>query len=315
MPDLRGSRISRELFLAGFGIELASVPPWVIDRITAVLEEHEFHAGDKMYRRGEAPEYLYFMREGAVRMTKEGKAPWTFQGRWLLGIHDAMSDERTRDAEALVDFTAMQVPIAGWLELLEDSPTLSRAGVLNAARTLARLEERSPSGPARPPRLVSPFFAPGAPRGPLSLVEKLAALVDLRMLRGAGVQALVDLAATSEEVSFDADQIIFPRGVERERMMLLVDGEARTDRLDPAMERRYGPGDLLGGVYSFGTMAPPWEARATAPGRGVAFRIESWFDLMEEHFDLVRSTFSALSARREMLLEHLAEASGGLVLT
>jgi CRP-like cAMP-binding protein len=313
MPDPLGARISRELFLAGFGVELTAIPPWVVDRMTALLEEHEFRAGDKLFRLGDPPEYLYFMREGSVRLTKPGRAAWTFQGRWLLGIHDAFSDARSRDAEALVDFGAMRVPISGWVELLEDSPALARAGVMNSARGLSRLEERSPGGPPRPPRVVSPFPAPA--KGPLTLVDRLAALVDVRMLRGAGVQALVDLAATSEEVHFDQDQIIFPRGVERERIMLLVDGEARSERADPAVERRYAAGDLVGGVNGFGAHALPWEARATSAGRGVAFRIESWFDLMEEHFDLVRSTFAALTARRELVLEHLAEAEGGLVLT
>jgi hypothetical protein len=36
---------------------------------------------------------------------------------------------------------------------------------------------------------------------------------------------------------------------------------------------------------------------------------------MEEHFDLVSSTLSALGARRDLLIDHLAEESGDLVLT
>jgi CRP-like cAMP-binding protein len=313
MPEPRDSRISRELFLAGFGIELASVDPWVIDRMTSLLEEQDFRSGDVLFTRGDPPAFLYFMQEGAVQMSKPGRAPWTFRGRWLLGVHDAVAEGRSRDAKALVDFRGMRVPITGWMELLEDSPSLARAAVMNAARSVSRLEERSPSGPPRPPRVMSPLLARAL--GPLSLVDRLAALVDVRMLRGAGVQALVDLAATSEEVFFDRDQIVFPRGAERERMVLLVEGEVLATRLDPAVERRYGPGDIVGGVNGFGQPSLAWEASATMPGRGIAFPIESWFDLMEEHFDLVRSTFSALMVRRELLLEHLAEASGGLVLT
>jgi hypothetical protein len=36
---------------------------------------------------------------------------------------------------------------------------------------------------------------------------------------------------------------------------------------------------------------------------------------MDEHFDLVRAAIGALGLRREVLLEHLAEQSNGLVLT
>jgi hypothetical protein len=218
-----------------------------------------------------------------------------------------------REAVALKDFHAMKVPITGWQDLLEDSPALARRAVMNSAAGLALLEERVPKGLPRPPRVVSPLGA--AHPGALTLVDRLAALVDVRMLRGAGVQALVDLAAASEEVSFEKDQLLFPRGFERLHMLLLVDGEVQASRQDPAMERQYGPGDVVGGVSAFGPQALPWEVRALTFGRGIAFPIEAWVDLMEEHFDLVRSVLAALLVRRELILEHLAEAEGGIVLT
>jgi CRP-like cAMP-binding protein len=306
--------ISRALFLAGFGIDIDAIDPWAIDRMTSLLDEQDFRAGDRLYARGDPPDHIYFMQDGAVQMSKPGRAPWTFRGRWLLGVYDAFSDQgRTRDAMALSDFHAMQVPAAPWLELLEDSPPLARAAVTNSARSVAQLEERSPKGPPRPPRVVSPLAAVRS--GPLSLVDRLAALVDVGMLRGAGVQALVDLAADSEEVSFDRDQVILPRGVERKWMFLVVDGEILSTRADPVLERHHLPGDIIGGVSAFGAPALAWEAKALSPGRCIAFAIEAWFDLMEEHFDLVRSTLAALLRRRELLMEHLAEEAGGLVLT
>jgi CRP-like cAMP-binding protein len=309
-----GLRISRELFLAGFGTQVASIEPWILDRMTSMIDEQDFRAGDLLFSRGDSPEFLYFMRDGAVQMSAPGKAPWTFRGRWLLGAFDAVSGQgRTRDAKVLADFHAMKVPIPGWMELLEDSPRLARAAVTNIALGVAQLEARSPTAPPRPPRVVSPLGT--AHPGPLSLVDRLAALVDVRMLRGAGVQALVDLAAASEEVAFDRGLVLFPRGIERDRMILLVEGEVVCSRADPDVERRYGPGDIVGGACGFGQQALAWDAKATAPGRGVAFPIEAWFDLMEEHFDLVQSTMTALFVRRELLLEHVAEASGGIVLT
>jgi hypothetical protein len=62
-------------------------------------------------------------------------------------------------------------------------------------------------------------------------------------------------------------------------------------------------------------VADTWQAQATAPTRAISFPIEALFDLMEEHFDLVRSTLAALGARRELLLEYLATQSRDLVLT
>ncbi len=314
MPDRTPTKVGREIFLAGLGLDLDSIEPWVIDRMVSMLDDQDFHAGEVLFSRGDPPEFLYFMHDGEVRLTREGRAPWTYRGRWLIGAYDAVSEQgRARDAVAVRDFHAMRVPAADWLDLLEDSPRLAHAAVLNVARGVAELEKRVPGGLPQ-----SPAHHPGALRrlpAALSLLERVAAMVDVSMLRGGGVQALVDLAADSQEVSFDLGSIVFPRGVQHQQLIVLVEGEVLSTRVDPALERRYGPGDVLGGVAAFGAPALAWESRATTPGRGIAVDIEAWFELMEEHFDMVRSTLSAILARRELLLDHLAEASGGIVLT
>jgi CRP-like cAMP-binding protein len=64
-----------------------------------------------------------------------------------------------------------------------------------------------------------------------------------------------------------------------------------------------------------GRVADAWQARAMTAVRGVSFPIDALFDLMEEHFDLVRSTLAAVGARRDLLLEHMASESSDFVLT
>jgi CRP-like cAMP-binding protein len=46
---------------------------------------------------------------------------------------------------------------------------------------------------------------------------------------------------------------------------------------------------------------PAWRARAATPVRALAFRVEDWFDLLEEHFEMVRATLRALARQREQL--------------
>ena len=94
-----------------------------------------------------------------------------------------------------------------------------------------------------------------------------------------------------------------------------ADGFNLAEREKPAVERRYSPGDLVCGAAILGRVADAWQARAITITRGISFPIEALFDLMEEHFDLVRSTFVALGARRELLIAHLAAESKELVLT
>ncbi|HEX3344445.1 MAG TPA: cyclic nucleotide-binding domain-containing protein [Polyangiaceae bacterium] len=314
MDEERVGRIGREMFLAALGMPLDDVPTWVLDRMTSILEEQDIKAGQALFTAGESVEFLYFMRDGAVRYTREGGPSWTLQGRWVIGAFEALGDRpATHTATAVGGFRGMRVPAAAWNEMLEDSFQLARSAVVNASRALMRVEERIPTGAPESRRETATL--PSIPPGTLSLVERLALLLDVRMLRSAGVQALADLAAASRQVSFAAGEAILPRGVGGEELLRVVDGEVLADREGPAMVRRYGPGDLVCGAAILGRVAEPWQALATAPTRVIAFPVEAFFDLMEEHFDLVRSTLSALGARRALLLEHLAADAGELVLT
>jgi CRP-like cAMP-binding protein len=303
VADLTHGRLGREVFLASFGVALSDLEPWVVDRITSLLVDRWVSTGTILYREGEPPEDLYFMLDGAVRLSRDGVPPWILRGRWVVGAMEGMADStRMRTATALTEFQAMEIPIRDWVELLEDSFPLARAAVLNAARSTAHLEERVPVFPPAPRRVKA---LPSD--GPLGLVERLALLADVRMLGVAGVQSIVDLAAASRETHFEAGATLLERGAERHEILLVVSGEVAADRLDPSVERRYGPGDIVCGVASFGAPAPLWQARAVTATRVISFPVEVWFDLMEEHFDLVKSALAAVGRRREVLLEQMAQ--------
>jgi CRP-like cAMP-binding protein len=314
MDEERTLRIGREIFLAALGLPLEDTQPWVIDRLTSILDEQEVHAGETLFAAGEPVEALLFMQDGGVRFTSVAGTSWTLRGRWVIGAFEALGDRlATHTATAIGDFRGMRVPAVAWAELLEDSFLLARSAVVNASRALMRIEERVPTGAPASPRDAS--LLSSNPAGRLGLVERLALLLDVRMLRLAGVQALADLAAVSEEVRFAAGDLVLERGVEHEYLTRVVDGDVLAEREDPPMTRHYRAGDLVCGAAIVGRVADGWQARALTPTRAISFPVEALFDLMEEHFDLVRSTLAALGARRELLLEHLAASSGDLILT
>lgn len=314
MHDDRLVRIGREIFLSALGLPLDSIDSRVIDRLTSILEECEVRAGQRLFTAGEPLESLYFMQDGRVRFTRGDGPSWTLKGRWVLGGFELLGDRpATHTATALEDFYGMRVSAVAWVEMLEDSSQLARSAVVNASRTVTQLEERVPTGDPAPPDDTSLLSM--VPSGTMTLVERLALLLDVRMLRLAGVQALADLAAVSEEVSFAAGELVVERGVEHERLVRIVEGEVRAERAGPAVVRWQGPGDLVCGTAILGHVADAWQARAATPTRAISFPIEALFDLMEEHFDLVRSTLAALGARRELLLERLAAVTPDLELT
>jgi CRP-like cAMP-binding protein len=310
--DTRLLRISRELFLAGFGVQQQTIDFWVIDRLTSLLDEEDVQTGQILATAGEALEYIYFMQDGSVQMTREGAAPWTFQGRWLLGAFEAHLDRPlVRTAVALADFRAMKIRPNAWLELLEDSFLLARASIRFSSAAVARLEERVPGGlpSASPESTLAPI-----PQGSPTVIERLAFLAEVEMLRGAGVQPLAELAVVSRERIFAAGELLFERGSAHQQLFIVMEGEVLAKPGDSEAVWRYGPRDLVCGAASF-SGAPDWQAKAGIATRTLSFPLEVWFELMDEHFDLVRAAVSALALRREALMDHLAEQTNGILMT
>lgn len=306
MPDSL-VRTSRELFLSALAGGASDIETWVLDRMTSLLEEGDVRAGTRIFAAGEEAEFIYYMRHGRIRLVRPGGATWTFEGRWAIGAFDAaMNRPHARTAIALTDLRLMKLRSEHWLELLEDSFELARANIANIVGTVAALETRRWA--SRPPprgSVVAPVPPPGAT---FTFVDRLALLTDVALFRDAGVQVLADVAGVMEEMTFEAGERI---DLETKRRALLVlDGEIVADRHEPTLSVPFGPGSVVCGVAALGEPARAWEARAVTKARALSIGLEDWLDLMEEHFDLVRSALAALARARENILEELAADAG-----
>src|ERR1700722_9127631 len=184
MADPRLQRTSRELFLAVLTGGAPDLETWVIDRLTSVVDEEDVAAGKRLFARGEQPEYIFFSGGGRLRLDREGRPGWLFEGRTVVGVFDALLDRpHERTAVALTDLHLLKLRVEHWLELLEDSFGLVRAAVGNASHTVAALEARGWAAQTAPRGLVLaqvPAFA-----GPLSFVDRLAIFAEAPLLRGA----------------------------------------------------------------------------------------------------------------------------------
>ena len=273
--DTKLMRLSRELFLAAAAPP--SIPAWAIERMASVLEEQSIEEGQALFTAGEPPEFIYFMRHGRLRMTGEGRPPLTFEGRWVLGSFDVLLDRpHQRTATALDSFGIQRLAADAWLELIEDSFEVARAMLENASRMLAELEDKA---------------------GPELVIETLA-----------------DLAVLANEVAFEPGDLVWSRGEAPDRAYVVFDGEIEASRESPSFVRRFGPGMLVLGTPSLGGLAPVWEARARTRAHALSFRLDESLDLMEEHFDMVRSVLASMAKERELLLDRMASQSNGMVL-
>lgn len=311
VADLRLQRTSRELFLAVLTGGAHNLEPWVLDRITSVVDEEDIPAGKRLFAEGEPPESIFFIREGRVRLERDGASPWVFEGRTVIGVFDALLDRpHARTAVAETDLHLLKLRADSWLELLEDSYGLARAAVRNSVITVAALEARRWATQDAPQGAVVARVPPVL--GALAFVERLAFLADVPMLRGAGIQVLVEFADMMEEVTFAPGATLIERGTHRGEALLVLEGEAEASRLDPELHVVFGPGSVVGGVASLGEPILAWEAHAITRIRALSVRLEDWLDLMEEHFDLLRSALSGMALQREAILDDLSTGKGEL---
>jgi CRP-like cAMP-binding protein len=306
------------MVLAAFGVTVDRFDPWVLDRLTDLLDEQYVRAGDVLWSAGEPLPWLYFMREGRVRATREGAPPWTFEGRWLLGSFEGHRDRpASRTLTALTDFYAFRVPRSAWFDLLEDSFDVTRRAVNGAATAVARLDQRLTA-----PASVPPSASPGAggtagPGRSMTTIERLGFLTELGVGRGAGVQVLAELAALSEERVLREGEELFRSEADRDRFFVVVEGQVEATRRHPDLVRRYGRTQVVTGAAALSDDRREWSAHARTPARVLGIPLEGWFDQMEVHFDLALSTLAVMAELRERILEQLAAEAGpeGLVLT
>jgi CRP-like cAMP-binding protein len=300
MSDLDRLRASRELFLAAFAGSAQSVEGWVLDRLTACLEARHVTAGQRVFEAGDSPDSFYLMRNGAVRLTQPGRPDRVLRGRCVLGMFDIFLDRpRVATATALSDGQLMKVPTEEWMELLDDSFDLARMALLHLGLEVARLEERLlAKGAELPSSLTSP--GDGACDDG-SLAGRLSALMDSPFLRNGGVQSLGDLALVSEPCHFRAGQALVDRATAG-RVVLVLEGIVESRRERPDLLRRDGPGEFVSGAAAFTELGSAWHSIAIGDTRALSFRIEDWFDLMEEHFSLLHGALVGLARRHEALL-------------
>jgi hypothetical protein len=77
--------------VAAFGVQQGVIDFWVIDRLTSLLDEEDVQAGQMLCTAGEPLEFIHFVQNASVQLTRAGAPPWTFHGRWVLGGFESTS--------------------------------------------------------------------------------------------------------------------------------------------------------------------------------------------------------------------------------
>lgn len=291
------SAVERELFLRSMllGRPLASGAK----QLGRGMRERHFEAGSVLYEAGAPSDDVYFIVSGNVRLTAPGVPDWEFGPSSVVGTLDAdLERPHTRTARALSDVEALVLNNDDRLEVLEDNFEQSRTLILFMAERLYQLTAQLPGTDS----VRELDYASCPAREPLPLVERVLTLRECPIFSRCGIQALVSLAPFIEELHVAPGQTLFERSTTRGSFCVVASGNIELERAQPHGISHFGLGTLVGGAAALADIERDEHARAVSDSVVLRVRLEEFFDVMEDHFDLARSVFAYLAGERERVM-------------
>ncbi|MET0413085.1 MAG: cyclic nucleotide-binding domain-containing protein [Polyangiaceae bacterium] len=299
MPTERGvhSAVERELFLRSmlFGRALGSGAK----QLARGMRERSFEAGSLLFEAGAPSDDMYFIVSGSVRLSAPGVPDWEFGPSSVVGAVDADLDRpHARTARALTDVEALVLNNDDRLEVLEDNFDQTRSMILFGAERLYHLTRQLPGTDS----VREIDYASCPAQDPLPLVERVLTLREAPIFSRSGIQALVSLSPYIEELRLAPGQALFERSTTRGSFCVVACGTIELERAEPHGVAHFGPGSLVGGATALADIERDEQARALSDSVVLRVRLEEFFDVMEDHFDLARSVFAYLAEERERVM-------------
>jgi CRP-like cAMP-binding protein len=290
--------IGRELFLASLVADARHLGA-VMHRFAIQTEDVTLAAGEALYRAGEVSDHFFFLVSGQVTLSRPGAADSVFGEREVLGTLDAIAAKpHTHTALATKDARLLRIRVSDWAEVLEDNFDISTHAVTQLANRVLGLR-------TRPPPLGgwgdSPPASARATSG-LQVVDRILRLRAVPTFARASTQALAALAQLGSTTFARTDELMFARGETKGNLVIIASGEVSMPWEGSPEPPRFGESSLLAGGASLSD-TPLADVRAVSPARAIVLPREDFFDVMEEHFDLVQSTIAALTEERQALLD------------
>ena len=276
-----------------------------LSRFAAIVRDVYFQEGSIIYRQGEPCDHIYFILDGNVTTDAPGETPWRFGRNSLIGILDAQLDRaHNRTATALDDVHALLVTTENWWELMEDHFDLSRSLLGRNSRRLYDFALEAGAHLSEPQTERPSFFglAPGRRGeggGQLNLFERLLTLRLSPAFRRAGMQPLIRLARVALTRTLHEGEVLFRAGDKARAMFIVATGQLAVQH--GAQTSTFEPGDLVGGFAALVREERAFDATAVSAAAVLELGFDDLDDVMEDHFDVVRSAQAYVAAERERL--------------
>jgi CRP-like cAMP-binding protein len=271
--------------------------------LAAVIRDVDVVPGQVVYRDGEAATDVYFVVSGRLELSRKGEERWYLVGQSMLGIIDC-SLQRAYSRTVSVDEPThlLKLGFDDFMEVLQrHSDAALRLVVWGAT------QNRELAAKVAAP---SVFFGGESPSDATitheafdwgDSVARTLALGLVPALSRAPVQALASLGRAARPHRFAAGAQVLRQFEWTKQLYVLVEGSVRLRA--PGLDARVSPARVLGDLAMLGTGPCPYEFVAETDVVVLMLSRDTVYDIVEDHFGLVRSLFARISEQRERLLE------------
>jgi CRP-like cAMP-binding protein len=289
--------------------ELGELSSEQIVRIAASAEEIQVEAGQTIYAPGNAPSDFCVLASGAVDLRHDGDSIHSIRAPESIGFVEMFAEGAIFTAVAATDTVALRFSRQDLLELFEQDFALLQNAIFSVARYQHSLLRQVIGGTRRGnwEQLVE------IPQGrPFDLLERLILIRQGDLFAAVGLEAAVMMATSMKEVKWSAGEVLWEVGDASGAMYLIVTGEV-AGQVEDGQNFEAGPGYPLGNLESL-ARHPRWY-RAVANTDVIAFRAdhETFFDVMEDDFEVAEAFLKAMSTGILAAQEAVIRAGGNLV--
>ena len=289
MAEARAAAVESELALREGGFDFTAAQ---VGQLLGLAHEVELRPGEVLCAGGARTHHVYLVVDGEL---DDGAGPGD-----AVGVLDALLARHcARSVTARTPVRALELHVDDYLTFLHDNIELCQAMIDQLATSLHATALALPDPAAH---LRSPAAAPaGALDGDLAIVDRVLLIRRVAAFRGAGVQALVSLAARAELRRLTAGDLVFTEGEPSETIWMVARGCVELTRAGSPLALTRGPAELV--THLAELTAGPRAFTATAREASVLLGVhrEDLVDRLEEHFELARSILAFLAAEQDRL--------------
>lgn len=294
-------QVARVLWLRSlFGsTQMAKASESTMDTLAARMTEYFVPRGTPLYQEGSASNSLYFIVEGTIQQGTTGYH--RFVSGDVLGFVDAMIDRpHLKTAQVIEDAVVLRLKQDDWLEFLEDDFQTLRGLILASLRNVGVHPDELPEDSAQ---LCRRLCAEQSKETSADFVRLLLVARLSPLFRLAGIQAIAQVVRGARPIRLESGEE-WTDMPQSPGICLVTSGSVRVEFAEEGCEaattHRYETGQLVASIHGLVERFDACRVKAEVPAELLHLNTETFFNIMEDHFELARSVLSYLARRVEL---------------